>query len=439
MIKKPCHPFALTMRSRNSSMVSEPVGRTKKTYEQEALAFIELGTSPTNTAHVVPKRYYSVWLAFVFISSKDWSFLMNNSKPESTVDSKLLRFKYFLFTLAIASSLLALCWNHSEKLKILAYDAILLMGPTQAKSWSLKELQSFGERSLPSYALALQDETPAVREESARQIGITEGEKYKIIPALINAVSDEDFSVRGEVLGALESAKTESVPILIKTMRSEDRQKRVNAAMALGEIRYGGEKAIPVLINALSDKDQEVRLEAAKALGQFRREAKSAVPALIDLLSDPDHDVRAYAVVALGRIKENLTAVIPALAAIVEREGEHFVTRLIAADTLGRMGNASQPALIRILDNDSAYARALAIRTLGKLGKASAPAAAKIATQLKDEDFEVRQNAAKALGQIGVHSSFIVQALTEALTDDDLAIAPEAEDALDQLNKNRKP
>ena len=56
---------------------------------------------------------------------------------------------------------------------------------------------------------------------------------------------------------------------------------------------------IPALLDALSDDDFNVRYSGAGALGKIGPAAKNAIPALIKTLNDDSLFVRAYAAIAL--------------------------------------------------------------------------------------------------------------------------------------------
>jgi HEAT repeat protein len=77
---------------------------------------------------------------------------------------------------------------------------------------------------------------------------------------------------------------------------------RQEAASALGQIGGQARMAIPALANALADQDAGVRTEAAKALGHIGAQAREAVPSLQRALADPDETVRSEATAALKRI-----------------------------------------------------------------------------------------------------------------------------------------
>lgn len=79
---------------------------------------------------------------------------------------------------------------------------------------------------------------------------------------------------------------------------------RLSCVSSLQAIHAAPELTIPALINALGDQQPQVRYYALIALGTFGREAKPAAPALTNLLHDPDLNVKQRAADLLSSIQE---------------------------------------------------------------------------------------------------------------------------------------
>jgi HEAT repeat protein len=94
-----------------------------------------------------------------------------------------------------------------------------------------------------------------------------------------------------------------STTALIADLKSSDSTARVKAVRTLPEKRGDAAQIIPALIEALDDEEDEVRKGAAYGLGTFGAEARSAVPALKRHLKDPDAGVCKAAGVALNYIE----------------------------------------------------------------------------------------------------------------------------------------
>jgi hypothetical protein len=88
----------------------------------------------------------------------------------------------------------------------------------------------------------------------------------------------------------------------IEELGSESSYDRFCAADALGWMGPEAKAAVPALANALKDQDILVRAAAAEALGKMGPAAKAAVPALNEALQDDSEAVRRYAEYALEQI-----------------------------------------------------------------------------------------------------------------------------------------
>lgn len=88
-----------------------------------------------------------------------------------------------------------------------------------------------------------------------------------------------------------------------------------------------------------------------------------------------------------------------------------------AADALGRIGPAAIPQLVIALRDQDPQVRKEAARALARMGAEAAPALQDLIVALKDADESVRRSAAQAIGQIGPAAKDAIPALVEALRD----------------------
>ncbi len=121
-----------------------------------------------------------------------------------------------------------------------------------------------------------------------------------------------------------------AVPALIRALRDDNRDVRLAAAMALGELR--DRRAFEPLIVILKDEDWAMRHGAARALGNLGD--PGAVELLIATLKDKDENVRGAAAYALGELGD-ARAVEPLIAALKDEGGG---VRYDAAEALGKLG-----------------------------------------------------------------------------------------------------
>jgi HEAT repeat protein len=88
----------------------------------------------------------------------------------------------------------------------------------------------------------------------------------------------------------------------ISALKSEDKNARVDAAVALASSGAKAAAAVPTLIETLKDHDPEVRRLAAYALGEIGPKASQAIPALKALLRDENREVATQVVNTLRNI-----------------------------------------------------------------------------------------------------------------------------------------
>jgi HEAT repeat protein len=96
--------------------------------------------------------------------------------------------------------------------------------------------------------------------------------------------------------------KQKSTNQLIADLKSPEERDRIIAARLL-QLREGdAPQVVPALIEALKDNEGDVRWSAAIGLGYYGEQAKDAIPALQAAQRDRDARVREAAGVALSRI-----------------------------------------------------------------------------------------------------------------------------------------
>ena len=155
---------------------------------------------------------------------------------------------------------------------------------------------------------------------------------------------------------------------------SEDRQERLLAARAVGEMAIadaaGAETA---LLGALNHSDSAVRYWAVIAFGEMGERAGVGRERLRRLLDDPAPEVRVWAAYALHRLGEEQSAI---NTLIEELSNPEKGARLQAAHALDALGKAAAPAaeaLRGALDDDFDYVRRVARHALWTLGERPCP------------------------------------------------------------------
>jgi HEAT repeat protein len=211
------------------------------------------------------------------------------------------------------------------------------------------------------------------------------------INALIEELKNDDCDVRWHAARALRWTKdARAIDALMRAFKDVDCNVRWSAAESLVII---GDAAVKPLVAALRDADMDVRWRAAWALGRLKDIA--AVDALLDALGDNDPDIRWRAAWALGQIGD-ARAVGRLMRAL---EDSYSNVRWSAAEALGAISDeqAVEP-LVRLLNNqrEETIIRLVAADSLGKIGAPQAEAALQ-AVILQDEFAPIHETARNAL------------------------------------------
>jgi HEAT repeat protein len=241
----------------------------------------------------------------------------------------------------------------------------------------------------------LKNKHPQVKQNAVWALGFCgdEGTAVYLHPLLY----DKNVEVRRETVLALKRlGATQSVPILIETLRTEkDPWVKYDIARALG--MPGNQSAVYALINALmKEKNWFVKSACIEALGRIGSD--KAMRVLFDILiTDAGEDAgwartkAAWALAAIGGKS------IPLLANAL-RDNEES-TRRRAGWALVKIGTPSVKVLISSLREINKFTRERVALTLGWIGDERAVNS--LLWALKDEEPSVVSAAAWALGRIG--------------------------------------
>jgi HEAT repeat protein len=178
---------------------------------------------------------------------------------------------------------------------------------------------------------------------------------------LVGVVGDSDWQVRhAAVQGLARRSAPEAIKALLELVREDHRNLAVlNSAIQV--LVMCDVDTLPTLIKFLRDEDADLRMQAALALGEQRD--KRALPMLLETLNDPNINVRFHVIEALGKLRDAGAA---EPLATVAQTGEFFLA-FPALDSLRQIGDPSiSPRIINLLEVESL--REPAAETLGFLG-----------------------------------------------------------------------
>jgi len=255
-------------------------------------------------------------------------------------------------------------------------------------------------RAVPRLIDALKSAEPAVRTAAARALIDLDPDPEIVRPLVEKVVADADTEVIEDIMDAVAGLGEDAVPPLIEALEHEEVRGLVAATIA--RIGPAAKAAVPALIEALSDENPRIRNEVLFAIAAIGPEAKEAVPMVAKLLNDPEMDVRYGACYALGKIgraampaKAELQRTLDSPDQFLAMAGAWALACIHpeCQETAAK----SVPVLIKALAASDAMSRLRAAEVLGLLGPLARPAAAAVQKALQDEDQRVRETAAQAL------------------------------------------
>ena len=153
--------------------------------------------------------------------------------------------------------------------------------------------------AVPALMRALDDEDGDVVIWAMHALGEIGPDARAAVPLLQAKLNDKDWNIRNLAKFALERIGEDSVPAVVAQLRSENRDKRKEAANLLVDI---GTKAIPEMRKAIEDKDYRVRYWAAHILGEIDPNSSETLEIINKLKKDSSSAVREKAVEVLGKI-----------------------------------------------------------------------------------------------------------------------------------------
>ena len=96
--------------------------------------------------------------------------------------------------------------------------------------------------------------------------------------------------------GGGQAAAKVDIQAQLDTLKSPDKDTRMNGLVALATLKESAAPAVPQLIEQLKDSDPDIRRLAAYALMEIGPQAKAALPQLNSMTEDPDRSVLAQVI-----------------------------------------------------------------------------------------------------------------------------------------------
>jgi HEAT repeat protein len=303
----------------------------------------------------------------------------------------------------------------------LATEADVIIDPRWAALWALERLGPAAEAAVPAMLDVLAgDREPDMRSQAAAALGVTGA--VEVVPALVDALSDDDSLARAEAataLGRFGPAARDSSERLVQVAGSDGvasvRRAAVRALRAVGAgeaaeraecERAGSEQpaALAALLENLASPDARTRAESTWPIGKFGEEAAPGLdPVVVQLRHDHDPDARWGAAWVVGRMGPAAAPALDEIAASAREDPDPDV-RANAAQALGRIGPAAAGAVGTLVDalgdEGAPLLREEAALALARIGPAAREAVVPLRHRLADRARMVRVRAAVALAAV---------------------------------------
>ncbi len=262
-----------------------------------------------------------------------------------------------------------------------------------------------------------------VSEQAAVALGKLGHNDARVIDALIAVLKNYNYNwdIRDQVaalLGKLDHSETRVIDALIAALKDYNSDNRSHVAALLGKLSYIDARVIDALLAALKDKVPDVRVQAIGALGNLGKSDARVIDALLAVLKDQVSNVRVRAAEALVDLGQNDNCVIDTLLAALKDQFSSL--RSQAAAALGNLENSNNRVIDALLDALRSFDSNQAAAALGNLGNSDERVITALLTTLENEyPTTGRSQAAAALGKLRQSDDRVIGALGKIKPKDD--------------------
>ncbi|MHC4355248.1 MAG: HEAT repeat domain-containing protein, partial [Planctomycetota bacterium] len=296
---------------------------------------------------------------------------------------------------------------------------------------AISEIDPTDLRGVPALVEAMSDESGRVRSAAAQSLLKIGPVNREVVLAFIRVADDNWKSVTqasDEFFRLLGPQHGYAVPDLVEMLKIPNERSQRNAITALGRIGPAAAPAAPYILESM--KNPNLEAICSGAIAKIGADPGVTVPGLIELLKDKHR--RSSAALALERIGPAAHRAIPALEDCVEQSNSTtFPRALLAIDSESRK---AVETLVRI--SESAYVpdqwseQPDAHYLLIKYGHDKAEHFKRLVAALENSNSRIRLSAAAYLGRLRAEAHEAGESLVRKLKDNDPEVRAEAAHAL---------
>ncbi|UUO04308.1 HEAT repeat domain-containing protein [Blastopirellula sp. J2-11] len=297
-----------------------------------------------------------------------------------------------------------------DQAKILANvggkDPVLSLVSEWALARANPDNQEMQKQVVTRLANALANEDPWVRSTAAKALIALQAKPELVIAELHKSLPGAKPAILGEAIEVLASLGPPAIPHLTAALKNNELQQSV--AAILGDMGEGAAPAVPDLVALIDDENPRTANVAILALGGIGpAAAKGSVTRLIKALQEGEGATPHDAALSLGKMGPAAAAAEPALLKMMSSSDDISLRVLCAWSEMKISGKSDEtaakvlPELTAACKAEHPVSRKGAAELLGQLGSAAQPAVPALQALLKDQDQAVRDSAAQALEAIG--------------------------------------
>jgi HEAT repeat protein len=293
---------------------------------------------------------------------------------------------------------------------------------------------------------------------------LSQPDKIRYIPDLLNDIEDEDEIKRKTASGLLRMIGEPAVEGLIAKTKSERSITRYTAYEALRDMNFVDKRITSVFLNglkeqskststlcrdylvqigssdvsavlkSLKDENLYLKINIAFIIGKINPVLIEAVPDMIENLKYPVLLLNSHTVDSLVSMALSENKVIDYLTAGLNTDNENIKHSLIF--TLGKIGGAAEravPYVLNVIKNGNNQIKINCFRTLVNIAPNDPNVAAVLTEAALDKDLEISSSAVESLGFVRVDTQKALKSLIEKLDSEIYLIRKIAEKSLERL------
>lgn len=300
------------------------------------------------------------------------------------------------------------------------------------------------EKSFRALISRLRDKEVTKRREAAHLLFLRERKALDALPALCQALNDEDYEVVSSVLFTIQrfgAAGKQAIPHMLPLLKHKNVKLRRDCSYVLAHLGNMPKDAARALQQAMDDQDRLVQIHAAGALALLNGGEQRPIMLLASVFHDEDEDHDVVAAEYLGRAGESAI--------------QSLITLLRSDKRRDRIGGASASAFLAIKYKQSkkTYPKAIVdcaikiiedpdvevvfsgLNCLASVGEQARDAVPILLKCIQHSDESVRINTCHVLSKIGEPAFPAIPTLRQALNDNNEEVRRSAKKTLDALEK----